>query len=55
MELVMVFWKYGYTSIPMKSESATTPALDPSTQAVQVSTWPTGTPLKAVLAMAERT
>lgn len=55
MELAMVFWKYGYASMPMKSEFWITALFDPLTHAVQVSTCPTGAPLKGVLAMVDRT
>ena len=47
-EFAMVFWKYGYASMPTQSQAAETALLEPLTQAVQVSTWPIGVPLKAV-------
>ena len=41
--------------MPMKSEALITASLEPLTQAVQVSTWPTDLPLAAVPAMADLT
>jgi hypothetical protein len=55
MPLVMVFWKYGYASIPTQSQASQTAELDPLTQAVQVSTCPILAPLKEVPAMADLT
>jgi len=38
MSLAMVFWKYGYASIPKKSQAEMTASLELLTQAVHVST-----------------
>jgi len=36
--LAIVFWKYGYASVPIQSTALTTAEFEPLTQAVQVST-----------------
>ncbi len=55
ISLLIVFWKYGYASIPIQSQASITGWLVLFTQAVQVSTWPTGAPLKPVPEMRLRT